>query len=151
MSKLVRLAIALGCIAFSHLALAKEAFDIKQFAEAFIAAEKAAWERGDFAALEALEHPDVVFQNIDGTVYRGWAAHKAAIVAARASFGGTRMTQEWRYLMGEGNLFAVSYKWTVHLPQRPMVISGMAVGRVKDGKLIEEWGAAGTAPAAAKE
>jgi hypothetical protein len=150
MGKLARLAIAFGCIAFCQLAVPKDAFDIRKFAEAFIAAEQAAWERGDFTALEALEDPDVVFQNIDGTVYRGWPAHKAAIVAGRASFGGARVTQEWRYLMGEGNMFSLSYKWTIHLPQ-PIEIVGMAVGRVKDGKLIEEWGAARSGPVAAKK
>jgi hypothetical protein len=70
MNNLARSAVVLGSIAFCQLAVARDV-DIKQFAEAFIAAEKAAWERGDFTALEGLEHPDVVFQNIDGTVYRG--------------------------------------------------------------------------------
>src|SRR5262245_28502756 len=99
MSKLAGLTIALGYLAFSPFAVAADAFDIRKFAEAFIAAEKVAWERGDFAALEALEHPDVVFQNVNGTVHRGSKEHLQAIAAARASFGGARITQEWRYLM----------------------------------------------------
>lgn len=116
-------------------------FDIRAFAEAFIAAEKAAWEQKDFAALEALEHPDVVFQNIDGSVVRGREAHKAAITSA---FNGAPIRQEWRYLMGEGNMFTVSYEWIVTFPQRTLTITGIVVGRVRDGRLIEEWGASET-------
>ena len=151
MNNLSRSAIAFACMAFSQFSVAQDVVKIRLFAEAFIAAEKAAWERGDFAALEALEHPDVVFQNIDGTVYRGWKQHKQAIVDARSSFGGAPMTQEWRYLMGEGNMFSVSYKWTVRFPQQTVEIVGMASGRVKDGKLIEEWGANSTMSAVVKK
>ena len=136
-------AVALGCLAVSAFAAAQEAVDIRDFAEAFMAAEKAAWEDDDFAALQALEHPDVVFQNIDGTVIRGWEAHKQAITSA---YGGAPISQEWRYLMGEGNMFTLSYKWTVHFPQRTVEIVGIVVGRVRDGKLIEEWGANSRVP-----
>jgi hypothetical protein len=151
LNTLHRAVIALAFLVPAQVGGAQEVVDIKQFAESFIAAEKAAWERGDFAALEALEHPDVKFQNIDGTSSEGWEAHKAAIVAAKARFNGAPITQEWRYLMGDGNMFSVSYVWTVHFPQRTLQIVGMAVGRLHDGKLIEEWGASRTLPAVANE
>ena len=141
MGKNRRFAMVLGCLFWSACVVAQEPFDIKKFAEAFIAAEKLAWEQGDFSQLELLEHADVVFQNIDGTVIRGWEAHKEAIMSA---FGGAPITQEWRYLMGEGNMFTVSYAWNVRFPQRTVNVVGIVVGRVQDGKLIEEWGASST-------
>ena len=124
-----------------QVAFAQDSQDIKQFAMKFIAAEKAAWERGDLKALQELEHPDVIYQNIDGTVFRGWEGHRKDIEDAKASFGGAKITQEWRYLMGEGNMFAVSYIWTIHFPDNTLKITGMAVCRVQNDKLVEEWGA----------
>ena len=115
--------------------------DIERFALDFIEAEKAAWEQGELEALFALEQPDVVFQNINGTVFRGWDEHRKAIEDTKASFNGAPITQEWKYLMGDGNIFAVSYVWTIHFPGEPLEITGIAVGRVENGKLVEEWGA----------
>ena len=89
----------------------------------FIAAQKAAWERGEFDALQALED-------------------------TKASFEGAPITQEWNYLMGDGEAFAVSCKWIVHIRGAPLEISGIAVGRVRDGRLAEEWGAGYMEPAA---
>ena len=59
----------------------------------------------------------------------------------KRSFGGADIKQEWCYLMGEGNMFAISYVWTIDIPERPLQIRGIAVCRLKDGKLVEEWGA----------
>jgi hypothetical protein len=136
-----RVALVLGVGIVSGCVQQQEDFDIKGFAEAFVAAEKSAWEQKDFAALEALEHPDVVFQNIDGSIVRGREAHKQAIMS---TFNGAPITQEWRYLMGEGSMFTVSYQWTVTFPQRVLTIVGIVVGRVEDGLLVEEWGASRT-------
>lgn len=124
-----------------QMPLAQGSTDIHEFAMKFIAAEKAAWEHGDLSSLQALEHPDVVYQNIDGTVFRGWEGHRKDIEDVKARFNGVPITQEWRYLMGEGNMFAVSYVWAVHLPDSVIEITGIAVCRVQDGKLVEEWGA----------
>jgi hypothetical protein len=65
----------------------------------------------------------------------------------KRSFGGAEIKQEWRYLMGEGNIFTVSYIWTINFPGQPLRIRGIAVCRLKDGKLVEEWGAGSTVPA----
>ena len=132
--------LALTFLSIAPVAHAQQAVDIEAFALKFIEAEKAAWEKGDFEALEALEHADVMFQNINGTVFRGWEAHKQAIEDAKASYNAP-LTQEWRYLMGDGNIFAVAYEWTIHSTDQPLVIAGIAVGRVEDGRLKEEWGA----------
>jgi len=54
---------------------------------------------------------------------------------------GAEIKQDWKYLMGDGNMFCLSYKWTFKLPGNTTRINGMMIGRVKNGKLIEEWGA----------
>jgi hypothetical protein len=146
MKKRANVTAAIVSLVLSASLAGEEPTAIEKFAAAFIDAEIAAWERGEFDALQALEHSDVVFQNINGTVFRGWDEHKKAIEETKAGYNGARITQEWRYLMGEGNMFAVSYVWTVHFPQQPLRIAGIAVGRVRDGKLAEEWGAGSALP-----
>lgn len=148
MIKLANVAAAIVSFSLCSVVAAHAPTEIEKFA-AFIEAEIATWERGEFEVLQALEHADVVFQNINGTVFRGWEEHKQFIEDTKASFNGARITQEWRYLMGEGNMFAVSYVWTVHFPEQPLRIAGIAVGRVRDGKLAEEWGAGSVVPPAA--
>ena len=141
MTKLLWRVIGLLLLTFPQITFAQNATDIHEFAMKFIEAEKAAWERGDLTALQAMEHPDVVYQNIDGNVFRGWEGHRKDIEDAKASFNGAPITQEWKYLMGEGNIFAVSYVWDIHFPGQILKITGIAVCRVRDGKLVEEWGA----------
>jgi hypothetical protein len=114
---------------------------VADFAKRYMAAQKDAWERGDFAGLAALEQADVRFTNINGTVFEGRDAHFAAIDGLKASFGSARIAQEWRYLMGDGSVFSLSYEWTVETPERPTVIAGILVGRIENGLLVEEWGA----------
>ena len=107
--------------------------DIQQFAEQYIQAQKNAWGNGDFKGLEALEDPDVVMQNINGSVTVGLENHKKFIQMSRMSFG--EMHQEWKYLMGEGNMFCLSYKWTIKSPGNTLIINGLMVGRVKKQKI----------------
>ena len=114
---------------------------IELFAQEYMAAQKAAWELGDFAGLRRLEHADVRFSNINGTVFDGRDAHFAAIEGMKASFANAPIRQEWRYLMGNGALFSLAYEWTIDTAPQPTVMAGMLVGRVEDGLLIEEWGA----------
>ena len=135
------LLIMLGTLVLPQLINAAEVDDIERFARAYIEAQKLAWEQGVFDALQALEDPDAVYQNIDGTVIRGWEAHKQSIMDTKRKFGDAEIKQEWRYRMGEGNMFVVSYVWTIDISGRPLRIGGIAVCRLKDGKLVEEWGA----------
>ncbi len=114
---------------------------IEEFARRYISAQKDAWERGDFSGLHVLEHADVTFTNINGTVFNGREAHFAVIEGMKASFGNAKITQEWRYLMGDGSVFSLSYEWVVATPEQPTVFAGILVGRVDDGMLVEEWGA----------
>jgi hypothetical protein len=113
--------------------------NIKKFAERYMEAQKNAWENGDFKGLEALEDPDVALQNINGSVTVGLENHKKFIQERRKSLG--EIHQEWEYLMGEGNMFCLSYKWTIKSPYNTFIINGLMVGRIRNGKLIEEWGA----------
>lgn len=115
--------------------------NVERFALEYIEAQKAAWEREDFTGLIALEDPAVVFQNINGTVFDGREAHLQAIQGLQNSFDGATITQEWHYLLGSGDVFSLSYTWTIHSAPQPMQIVGILVGRIRDHKLIEEWGA----------
>lgn len=123
--------------------------DVDRFAQEYIEAQKAAWERHDFAGLIALEDAAVVFQNINGTVFDGRDAHLRAIEGMRDSFNGASITQDWQYLLGSGDVFSLGYTWTVHSAPQQLHIAGILVGRISDHKLIEEWGA--NYPVAAQE
>ena len=114
---------------------------IESFAHDYMAAQKAAWERDDFDGLRRLEHADVRFSNINGTVFDGRDAHFAAIDGMKIGFAKAPIRQEWRYLMGRGAIFSLAYEWTIETSPQPTVMAGMLVGRVEDGLLVEEWGA----------
>lgn len=114
---------------------------IETFAREYIAAQKAAWERDDLSALRALEHADVRFSNINGTVFEGRDTHFAAIEGMKASFGNAPISQQWRYLMGRDSIFALAYEWTIAASPHPTVRAGLLVGRLEQGLLVEEWGA----------
>jgi ketosteroid isomerase-like protein len=115
--------------------------DVARFAQDYIDAQKAAWERKDFSGLVALEHPAVVFQNINGTVFDGRDAHLRAIEGMQDGFNGASITQDWQYLLGSGDVFSLAYTWTIHSAPQPLQIAGILVGRITDHKLVEEWGA----------
>jgi hypothetical protein len=114
---------------------------IGDFARDYIVAQCDAWERGDFSGLRALEHPEVRFTNINGTVFEGRDAHFAAIEGMKASFDGAAFAQEWHYLAGDGSIFSLSYEWLISTPGQPTVIAGILVGRIEGGLLVEEFGA----------
>jgi len=114
---------------------------IESFAHDYMAAQKAAWELHDFDGLRRLEHADVRFSNINGTVFDGRDAHFAAIEGMKSGFGNAPISQRWRYLMGDGALFSLAYEWSIETPGRPTVMAGILVGRVEDHLLVEEWGA----------
>jgi hypothetical protein len=137
---MIRKAIKLAFLVLFLIAPLSFAEDnIKTFAEKYIQAQKDAWINLKFDGFDALEGPDVAFHNIDGTVTVGREAHKEYIQKQRNNGG--EIHQEWKYLMGEGNMFSLSYKWNIKYPNTAITVDGMMVGRLKDGKLVEEWGA----------
>ena len=124
---------------------------IKEFADKYIKAETEAWEKGNFKALEALEDPNVVYHNMSqGRERVGWEAHKEHIVRVRQNLSNLRM--EFKYLTGEGSLFAASWNQRFirirENPDRPETIGkvgkegtldGLMMFRLENGKIIEVW------------
>lgn len=122
--------------------------DTKEFAQKFIKAEDEAWLNGNLDPLEALEDPNVVYHVPPPiTDLLGHEAHKQFLMTARQAFSGQQL--EWKYLTGEGNVFALSYKsrgmFTGEVPGFPpptgkeITADSLMVFRLKDGKIIEVW------------
>jgi len=125
------------------------AFDMEAWAQDYFAAETAAFERGEYEGLLALDDPNVVFQNINGNVFGTQDGHIQSIKDFRAQFDNAPIHQKWTYLMGDDDIFAASYEWTIDVPEQSVLVTGMLVGRVVGGRLVEEWGAANVQPAPA--
>jgi predicted ester cyclase len=118
----------------------------KDFAEKFIKAENEAFQKGNFDALKALEDPNVVYHMSSFGDMVGHEAHKQQIMAVPQWFSDIK--QEWRYLTGEGNLFALSYKARYiskgNIPGLPPAgkeasRDALFLFRVKHGKVVEVW------------
>lgn len=118
----------------------------KDFAKKFIKAQEQAWQTGNCDALEKLEDPDIVGHTpqLQDTV--GWEVHKQFIMVNRQAV--SNLQQEWKYLTGEGNLFALSYKASgissgkiPGLPPAGKEIKSdyLFLYRLKNGKVVETW------------
>jgi predicted ester cyclase len=119
---------------------------IKEFGEKFIQAENDAFRKGDFTALSKLEDPNVIYHMSSLSDMVGHEAHKQQIISSHQWFSDIK--QEWQYLTGEGNLFALSYKAryiskgnTPGLPPAGKEASrdALFLFLLKDGKIIEVW------------
>ena len=122
--------------------------DIKEFAEKFIKAENEWIQQGNFDALAELEDPNVVY-HVPPPVGEllGYEAVKQFLSVLQQAISGQQL--EWKYLIGEGNLFALSYKsrgmFTGEIPGFPpptgkeITAYSLMVFRLKDGKIIEVW------------
>jgi hypothetical protein len=121
---------------------------IKEFAEAFIKAEEEAWQQGNFDALEQLHDPNAIYHYMTlGREMEGWEAYKRYIMGGRQAISGLR--QEWQYLTGQGNYFALSYKWrgmfTSQAPGMPVPTGKEATAnylfllRLNKGRIAEAW------------
>jgi predicted ester cyclase len=123
--------------------------DIREFAEKYIKAQTEAWLKGKVDAFNELEDPNVVYHAQPPNPDRvgGLEGHKQFFVAARKAF--TDIRTEWKYLTGEGNLFAVSLKFrgifTGEIPGYPpptgkeVTSNGIFLCRLNKGKIIEAW------------
>ena len=122
--------------------------DIKEFAQKFIKAEDEAWLKGNVYAFDEVEHADVVYHltpPMPDVV--GREAHKQFLMTARQAFSEFQL--EWKYLAGDGNVFALASKsrgiFTGEIPGFPpptgkeFTADTLMVLRLKDGKIIEVW------------
>ena len=123
----------------------EEFMNIKAFAEKFIKAEEDAFQKGDFTALAKLEDPNVVYHMSYFGDLIGHEGHKQNIIAGRQI---ADIKQQWQYLTGEGNLFALSliehviFKGdTPGMPPAGKEASNdcLFLLRLKHGKIIEVW------------
>jgi predicted ester cyclase len=119
---------------------------VKDFAEKYIKAEYAAFQKGNFDPLKALEDPNVVYHMSTFGDMVGHEAHKQNIMSWPQWFSDIK--QEWHYLVGEGNLFALSYKARYiskgNIPGLPP--AGKEAGRdalflfrLGHGRIVEVW------------
>ncbi len=121
---------------------------VREFAEKYIEASKAAWQQGDFDALERLSHPTVVYHYMPlGRDMVGWEEFKQHIVGGRQALPG--LWQEWQYLTGEGDHFAISYGSRGMLTGsaegmpaptgKEVTANYLYLFHLKDGKIAEAW------------
>ena len=122
--------------------------NIKEFAQKYIKAQTEAWLKGKVDAFSELEHPDVVYHfQTENQDRAGLEGHKQFLIGINKAFTNTEMNM--KYLIGEGNLFAVSYSargmFTGEFPGAPpptgkeATISEMFLCRLEQGKIAEVW------------
>ena len=122
--------------------------DIKEFANKFIEAEDEAWQNGNFDALEALEDPNVVYHmKLIGQELVGWEAHKQNILSSIEAV--TDLHQEWGYVVGDGSVFALTYKSSgktknampaMSVPAgASLATDAIFIFKVENDKVIEAW------------
>ena len=121
--------------------------DIEEFAKKFIEAEEEAFHKGNFESLSKIEDPNVVYHIPPLPDMVGHEAHKQDIVGTRQAV--SDLTTEFKYLAGDGNLFALSYKSggrvTGEKPGFPIPIGKkiatdyLFVLQINKGKIAEAW------------
>ena len=120
---------------------------IEEFASKFIKAEDEAWQKGSFEALEKLEDPNVVYHIPPFQDTVGWESHKQYIISRSQAM--SDLSQEWEYLTGDSDVFALSYKscgkFTGEIPGMPpptgkeITMDHIFVCHLKDGRIDEVW------------
>jgi predicted ester cyclase len=119
--------------------------DIKAFAEKFIKAEDEAFQKGG-TALAKLEDPNVVYHMSSFGDLVGHEAHKQNIINSHQL--ASDIKQEWKYLTGECNLFALSYqaRYTSkgNIPGWPPAgkeasRDALFLFRLLHGRIVEVW------------
>ena len=117
--------------------------DLKEFAAKYIEAVDEAFQNNNFDLLEKVEDKDVVYHTPSLV---GHEAHKQSIIESRQYISDIK--QEWEYLVGDGNVFALGYKAryisTGKVPGWPP--AGEEAGRdaiflyrLDNGKIVEVW------------
>ena len=135
----------MACLMATALALAScGGTNLEEFAQKYIAAEDKAWGHGDTSDLAELEDPDIVIHMHNlGFDLEGWEAHEQIILNSRGMI--SDMQQEWQYLTGEGNHFAMAYNSSSTMPgETPDITldvtnSSLFVFLIDDGRVVEMW------------
>ena len=119
----------------------------EEIAQKYIKAETEAFQHGNFDLLAEIEDPNIVyhppppFQEI-----AGHEAHKKDILTARQAWSDIK--QEWNYLTGEGNLFALAYKARYissgnvsgfPAAGKEITEDAMFLLRLKNDRIVEGW------------
>lgn len=140
MNKKVAL-LLVACLMVTALALAScGSTDLEEFAQKYIAAEGKAWGQGDTSDLAELEDPDIVIHNAGFGDSIGWEAHQQTILGAREIV--TDLQQEWEYLTGEGNHFAMAYKSQMTIPGEVTIDAtndSIFLFLLDNGRVVEIW------------
>lgn len=97
---------------------------IKEFAEKFIDAEKQAFKQGNFNALNSMEAPDIVYHWGGGRDMVGREAHHQDIMEYRQRT--SSHVQEWKYIVGDGDVCVLSIKETMTFAKEYPAISAPA-------------------------
>jgi ketosteroid isomerase-like protein len=114
----------------------------RAIADRFIAAEYKAWSTGDITDLKAIESDGIVY-HMPGQDLTGWKAHEDYINYGRALV--SNLKQNWKYVSGDGNLFALSYEASGTMrgegknPSTDVVTNFLGVFRIQDGRIAEAW------------
>jgi predicted ester cyclase len=121
--------------------------DIKEFGEKYIKAQEEAWREGKFDGLEEILTPDVIYHFGALGDMQGLEGHKQYVLASMQNYSDTEYN--WQYLVGDGNLFAISYKSkgtaTTDIPALNITKGNKHTGdyifiiQVKDNKVSEVW------------
>jgi predicted ester cyclase len=121
--------------------------DTKEFVGNLIQATEEAVIDGNVDALEKLEDPNVIYHMPGGQDRLGHEAHKQDILNFRPAVTDVKM--EMKYLVGDGNVFALSLKssgrYISEIPMRPVPVGkkfsddALFVYRLKDNKIAEVW------------
>jgi hypothetical protein len=121
--------------------------EIRKFAEKYIKAEKQAFKEGNFNALEAIVSPNVVYHWGSFRDMVGHEAHKQDIVNYRKFT--SKHTQEWDYVIGDGDVCVLSIKETMTFIDEYPAISapvgatiefdGVFILRRDNEKMVEAW------------
>ena len=122
--------------------------EIKELAEKFIEAQEEGVFKGNCDALDTIEAPDVVFHHMNqGQDSVGIEAHKQHTLGIWQAASNVR--QEWKYLAGEGSIFALEYngnfKFKGEMPGlasttgKEVTSHYLVVFRLDKGKIVEVW------------
>jgi predicted ester cyclase len=120
--------------------------NIKDFAEKYIKAEEEAFQKFNFKLLETLEDPNVVYHIYPLPDLAGFETHKKQIGSWPLAC--SDLKQEWKYIIGDGNLFVLEYKARYisngKFPNWPpagkeATNDSLFIYRLNNGKVVEVW------------